>query len=425
MQNPLQTILYLCGKDNTMATTRFYLDLRGRAKDGKGSIVITIYHNRTTAMIPTGIRVSPDDWDGMRVVKLPGADALNATLGEKKTKVDKSIAILSMDDRFELMTAPQVTEAIESKKVVRPSGHLVSDMFDEYLTTGIKEGTKQIYRATLSKVLAFGGERMKMESIDLKWLHQFEVFLAKKQGVNGRAIFLRSLRAVCNYARHIGAVYSYPFENFQIKQEPTKKRSVSVELFREFMSYPASPVNCIYRDYFLVMFYLIGVNTKDILLAKKDSVVNGRFEYIREKTHKKYSIKIEPEADALLQKYAGENWLLEAMDHCKDYRSFAHEINDGLKEIGEIEWEMIPDSDNLFATPKLVKKVKPVIPGITTYFARHCWATFAYEIGIQMDVISQALGHSMGNRTTLIYIKPNQEKVDEANRKVIDYIKGS
>lgn len=38
-----------------MATTRFYLDLRGRAKDGKGSIVITIYHNRTASMIPAGL----------------------------------------------------------------------------------------------------------------------------------------------------------------------------------------------------------------------------------------------------------------------------------------------------------------------------------------------------------------------------------
>ena len=49
----------------------------------------------------------------------------------------------------------------------------------------------------------------------------------------------------------------------------------------------------------------------------------------------------------------------------------------------------------------------------------------AYEVGVPIDIISQALGHSMGNRTTLIYVKPDQAKVDEANRKVIDYFKST
>lgn len=67
-----------------------------------------------------------------------------------------------------------------------------------------------------------------------------------------------------------------------------------------------------------------------------------------------------------------------------------------------------------------IRTVTPLIPGITTYYARHTWATLAYEAGVPVDVISQALGHSMGNKTTLIYIKPDQDKVDKANRLVID-----
>lgn len=405
-----------------MATTRFYLDLRGKAKDGKGSIVITIYHNRTTAMIPTGIRVKPNEWDGSHVVRVAGCDAINAKLAEKKSVIDKSIAYLSIDsDGFDSMTAPQVKQAITKKKVAKPT-HLVSDLFMEYLATDIKEGTKEIYRATLSKVLAFGGKTLKMEDINLKWLHQFEMFLAKTQGVNGRAIYLRSLRAVCNYALHTNVISSYPFQNFSVRQEPTRKRSVSVELFRKFIDYPTSGRNAMFRDYFLLMFYLIGVNSKDLLLARKDSIVNDRFEYVREKTHKKYSVRIEPEAWNLIEKYHGKNYLLEAMDHCKHYKSFAHEMNDHLKMIGEEIVEMIPDTEDLFGTPHLQKTIKPVIPGISTYYARHCWATFAYEAGVPLDTISQALGHSAGNRTTLIYVKFNQQAVDDANRRVIDFV---
>ena len=407
-----------------MATTRFYLDLRGRAKDGKGSIVITIYHNRTTSMIPTGIRVAPNEWDGSHVVRVVGSDAINAKLAEKISSVDKSIAYLSIDERFDSMTAPQVKQAITKKKVVKPA-HLVSDLFAEYLATDIKEGTKEIYRATLSKVLAFGGKTLKMEDINLKWLHQFEKFLSKTQGVNGRAIYLRSLRAVCNYALHTNVISSYLFQNFSIKQEPTRKRSVSVELFRKFLDYPTSERNAMFRDYFLLMFLLIGINSKDLLLACKDNLVNGRLEYIREKTHKKYSIKIEPEAEELLKRYEGKNYLLRAMDGCKHYKSFAHEMNDHLKEIGEEEIELIPDPEDLFGTPRPIRKTKSIIPRITTYYARHCWATFAYEAGVPLDIISQALGHSSGNRTTLIYVKYDQNKVDEANRTVIDFVNQS
>jgi integrase len=329
-----------------------------------------------------------------------GSDAVNARLAEKKSNLDRSIEFLSIDsNRFDSMTAPQVKQAITEKKVAKPV-HLVSDLFAEYLATNIKEGTKDIYRATLAKVLAFGGKALKMEDINLKWLHRFEIFLSKTQGVNGRAIYLRSLRAVCNYALHTNVIPSYPFQNFSIKQEPTRKRSVSVELFRKFLNYPTSPANARYRDYFLLMFYLIGINSKDLLLGLEKQIINGRFEYIREKTHKKYSIKIEPEAEELLKRYEGRNYLLEAMDHCKHYRSFAHEMNDHLKMIGETVVETIPDTEDLFGTPHLQKTIRPVIPGISTYFARHCWATFAYEAGIPLDIISQALGHSSGNRTT-------------------------
>ena len=64
---------YICANGLDMATTRFYLDLRGRAKDGKGSVLITITHNRTVATVPTGVRVAPNTWDGSNVVRIATA----------------------------------------------------------------------------------------------------------------------------------------------------------------------------------------------------------------------------------------------------------------------------------------------------------------------------------------------------------------
>ena len=59
-------------------------------------------------------------------------------------------------------------------------------------------------------------------------------------------------------------------------------------------------------------------------------------------------------------------------------------------------------------------------------WARHTWATMCAELDVPDPTISLGMGHRIaGHRTTAIYIKRDQRKVDEANRKVIDYIKES
>lgn len=403
-----------------MATTKLYLDQRGKAKDGKKSILITIAHNRTVAFVPTGIRIFPDEWRHEKVIKIDNAEIINATLAEKKHEIDRTIAMLSMEDNFSVMTATDIKHSLGRKP--KCCGHLISDIFEEYLQQDLKEGTKVIYRTTLKKIRDFSGECFKIENVTTKWIYKFEQHLAKTQGVNGRSIFLRSLRAVCNYAYRTGTMANYPFKQYKLKSEPTRKRSVSADLLRRLLNYPVTPSQALYRDYFFLMFYLIGINSKDLLLAKKTDVANGRLEYIREKTNKKYSVRLEPEAIELIERHAGDTYLVDAMEHCKLYRSFAHMMNDSLKTIGKTIIEEIPDENDLFAPVKIVKRIEPVIPGLSTYYARHSWATIAYDIGISLDTISQALGHSSGNRTTLIYVKFDQEKVDEANRKVIDYL---
>lgn len=53
---------------------------------------------------------------------------------------------------------------------------------------------------------------------------------------------------------------------------------------------------------------------------------------------------------------------------------------------------------------------------------RHTWATIAAGLDIPKETIAAALGHSIGNPTTSIYIDFNQAKVDEANRRVLDFV---
>jgi len=402
-----------------MASSKFYLDLRGKAKDKKGSIIIHVSNNKTVASVSTGVRIEKKYWNGNSVVKHPDAIVLNAELARKKSKVDAVIARLSLADLLDTMTATDIKHEIETEKKVVVKRALVSDIFEEYIQNGMSEGTEEIYRTTLAKVLAYGGEKMKMDNITVKWLYDFDKWMSATLCVNSRSIYMRSLRAICKYAYKTKVIKDYVFDSFKIKSKETAKRSIPVETLRKLRDYPADERHSMFRDYFFLMFYLIGINAVDLLNAKDEDVVDGRLNYIRQKTHKKYSIKIEPEAREIINRYKGKNYLVDAKDRCVHYKSFLHMMNDSLRELGPTVIEEC--HDELFGKVEETH-VNAIAKDITSYWARHSWATIAASLDISTDVISIALGHSNVNKTTLIYIKPDMSKVDKANRKVIDYL---
>ena len=91
-----------------------------------------------------------------------------------------------------------------------------------------------------------------------------------------------------------------------------------------------------------------------------------------------------------------------------------HRMGLGLKKIGECERKGRGGK----------KYIKALFPDLSSYWARHTWATIAAELDIPKETISAALGHEIGSSITSIYIRYDQKKVDEANRKVIDYVNG-
>ena len=68
------------------------------------------------------------------------------------------------------------------------------------------------------------------------------------------------------------------------------------------------------------------------------------------------------------------------------------------------------------------KEIKPEWPELSTYWARHSWATIARSIGVSIDDIALSLGHGDGHDLTRIYLDEDLQKVDEANRRVLDWV---
>ena len=140
--------------------------------------------------------------------------------------------------------------------------------------------------------------------------------------------------------------------------------------------------------------------------------MDGRIIYHRRKTHKTYSIKIEPEIRALLEKYKGEKYLLNIMDTYTHYEDFKKRLNLALKRFGDTTYGKYGR-----------KSVASLWPGISTNWARHTFATIARnECEISDELISDLMGHSKGLEVTNIYIKKDIDKMDAAARKVIDKV---
>ena len=167
------------------------------------------------------------------------------------------------------------------------------------------------------------------------------------------------------------------------------------------------------RDMFMLMFYLCGINSVDLFNARPDALSNGRLEYVRAKTHKAYSVKVEPEAMEIIDRYRGKDYLLNVMDSRTNYKDFLHRMDKALKQIGPVERHGLGGK----------KTRHPLFPDLSQYWCRHTWATIAAELDIPKETIAAGLGHG-GNTVTDIYIRFDLRKVDEANRSVIDYVLG-
>ncbi len=278
---------------------------------------------------------------------------------------------------------------------------------------GLSRGTQGLYAQTAARIRAYdpqGCEALSFEDVDFNWLTRFEAFLAQTESKNARNIHLRNIRAVFNRALDEEATAAYPFRRFKIRPVATPKRSLSVERLRELISYPVVDWQVRHRDMWLLSFMLCGINMVDVCRLR-EVTAEGRVEYNRAKTHRLYSIKVEPEAAAIIDKYHGREYLLDISERYGDYRDYLKRCNRGLQSIGEVERHGLGGK----------KTVTAAFPGLTTYWARHTWATIAASLDIPRDTIAHALGHG-GNTVTDIYIDFDQSKVDDANRRVLDWV---
>ena len=403
-----------------MASASFYHDTRRAKKDLLCPLRITIRHNQTAAQIPLDIELSPSQWDGHAVTNHPNEKTLNIILNKKMADVQSTMLLLMSDPKASFKNAAEIKDAVmerlypdKAKPSVPKQVNLFVPIYERFMAARKAEGTRVIYRRAMDAIRKHDPDidKKPITALDRDWLTDIDNKMAVNNKKNTRSILLRSVRTVFNYAVSEGLISKNPFKGFDLKQEPTVKRSMPVETLRKIRDTEVAPWQEEYRDIFMLMFYLIGVNAADLFLAQKEQLANGRLEYTRKKTGKHYSILVPPEAMTIIEKYKGKDYLLSPMDRYSNYKDYLQHMNYALTTLGQV-----------YSTSSR-KEGEAIFPKLSTYWARHTWATLAYEIGIPIDTIGQALGHSDRAHTiTFVYIRLDNKKVDDANRKVLDFL---
>ena len=382
-----------------MATLKLYLDARTSKADGTCSLKIAVNHQGSTAFINLNISISPNHWDkrACKVIVRNDKTRINLLLQERFSAAQSSLLELISEGSLKHSKASFIRDKILQRLNPEDNAVSVKERFCKFANNHENKRTQDIYKATWHLIELFdkNASRLIFEDVNKDWLDSFFLWLASRSpSVNARNIHLRNIRAVFNDALDNELITCYPFRRYKIRPVQTRKRCLSVNQLRELFNSDVEPWQERYVDAFKLMFFLEGINVGDLCSLTSESLNNGRIEYNRKKTKKLYSIKLEPEALEIIEKYKGKNHLLSFADECSTYIHFSNRMNFNLKRI---------------------------MPGLTTYYARHSWATIAASLDIPKETISAALGHG-GNSVTDIYISFDYSKVDKANRAVIDYV---
>jgi len=291
-----------------------------------------------------------------------------------------------------------------------PAMHVYACTLRSYEKFCAEERYPKNTTASLSMQEIFTPERLK----------EYEDWLAGQQSSpNTISTYMRTLQAVYNRWMSPGIEGYNPvlFKDVYTKVESRTKRALTAEQMEQLRNTDFSVLTLRQQQvltYFLLMFMLRGMPFIDLAHLRKSDLRNRRITYRRHKTGKLMVVDVPPDAMRLLQKYRDKTdseYLFPLLHGGLFMEEHHHRYQETLRHFNR----------------ELARLMKQLLPGVSvsSYTARHTWATLAYHSGVPVGLISQLLGHS-SIRVTMTYLKPfDAEVIDRINRQVISLVKKS
>ena len=402
------TISVICYKSKIMSNGDSPLMVR-IAKDGKRS------------MKSLGVSVNPAYWDFSK--NCPKKNCPNRTVLMQlisQALLQYQGKMIEVKTRGEEVTA----SAIIATKEERPNKVTLEDFLISLihqLRENGKIGNSNAYLNLRSTLHNFHGKKLNFYfgAIDVAFCNKFEAWMRKNQFEDTTmSYYFRTLRATYNKAVEAKCATreKSPFIEYKLSRFCTKtmKRALTKDNVKKILELDCSNMSekaCLAHDVFAFSYYCGGISLVDIANLTPDNIIEGRLVYERQKTHGIINLTILDEAQFFIDKYKTyqeqAGYLFPILDNRKHVTPM-QKYNRVRKLCSQINSEL-----HIIAEKLGIKE------DVTTYVARHSFATILKKSGVNIGIISQALGHQ-DIKTTQIYLDSfDNEQIDEAMKNLL------
>jgi site-specific recombinase XerD len=386
---------------------------KSTVKEKEGVLIFQVINDRKVKCLTTRFHLFSHEWDMKKdEVILHAADkdrevylrSLIDSLDKELGKLNRCMEILNKKPAY------SVSELLERYADSSLNGNIFP--FMERLIGKLKAEnrirTAAIYSVAKRSFHSFRqGVDLSIDIIDTGIIRRYETYLKLKQvSMNTISCYMRIWRSVYNQAVEEGlATQRHPFKNVYTGVAKTAKRAVNEILVMKLKDLDLSDSKelAMARDLFMFSFYTRGMSFIDMANLKRTQVQKGYLTYMRSKTRQTLTIRIEPCIEEIINRYK-----------CKTLDSFLLPI-------------FHPGNRDASSTLRTYNKRLVRISGklglekpLTSYVARHTWATIALRRGIPMSVISEGMGHESEHTTRIYLAAIEQSAIDKANAQIID-----
>lgn len=392
--------------------TTVCVKFKSPSKDGgQGTVYYQITRNRQRRCIKTTVRCFHDEWDASRggIMKKD-----NGSPDIRQIQIDSDVKMLcGIVDSFEKERRGYTSDDVLNTFCKRRKTICVLPfMKEEVLNLQWNQHwrTARNYKRTQESFSAFlNGLDITFPAMTEELVGSYGRYLVKRGLVpNSISFYMRVLRAVYNKAVKRKLVEQpRPFANVYTGIAKTDKRAVDFNVILDLnrLELDTSHSLALTRDLFLFSFLTRGMSFVDMAYLRKSAVSSGEIRYVRQKTKRRLLVRVNRNIESILLRYDNNNTpyvfpLLKSEDPQQAYHEFQTQLTLYNRRL------------------KILSRMMGLPKGLTSYTARHSWATTAYRMGIPLPIISAGMGHSK-EETTRIYLDSLENwKIDNANDEI-------
>ena len=395
---------------------KIVLDIRRPKNSSLYPVKIRVTLNRVQKYYPIGIDVTEGDFDRIQNGSVRGE------LRGLKSKItvweNKAQNVIDNTDPF---TFEDFKVKLFDKNIIAPDVYALFDQTVTNLNSQGRVSTSRVYRDTKNSLMKYKS-KLNIKEVTTDFLKKYEIhMISKGKSITTVGIYLRHLRSIFNQAidaEIIDRKY-YPFgkNKYQIKAPRNLKKALTIDQIKSIIEYEVEEGSNqhLAKDMWLLSYYCNGMNIKDILSLTFKNIDEDSIYFERIKTvntiqnPKPIIVSLIPQAKEIINRWK------------KKKRSSNDFIFHVLKR-------SMPEEDKMKVKNQFVKIINKYMKRIgtdigydkplTTYSARHSFATILKRAGAPLGFISESLGHK-SLQTTEAYLDSFE---DETRRKYAEML---